>query len=457
MRPSALTAIAQRVRRAARRVVDPIPVTALGVLAAGVFWVGLEYLGKLHMDVVLLVACSAGLGLVAISVVSVVLLALALRFRARRLVAATELTLETGRLTPTGWVLPTFGYLPLVAVRWEWEHPGEFTVDPVPKLFRREERVRASRRGRHRGVRRRVVVEDVFRLARVAFRVDDPVAIEVRPHPGRLGRMEPLTAFAGGDDAPHPMGIDDGDRTDLRRYAPGDPARFIHWKVFARTRKLVVRVPERALSTARRTAAYFVAGAQDEASAGAARVAVERGALGRDWVFGADGASTDADTVADAISLIVGSAVDGSGGAPGGGQGAGLAAFVERAERAGPAALVVFGPLTKGPWIDAVHDLAARRPGGLRVVIGVDGLVAAADRGPLARLLTRAGPAEGSSAAVLNATLRALGHPRVDAVVYDRPTGRRLGRAHLSRSRRTKETAEAAPSLMPAKSRGARA
>ncbi|RLB57409.1 MAG: hypothetical protein DRJ42_00280 [Deltaproteobacteria bacterium] len=452
MRRSALIAIAQKVRRGARRVVDPIPVTALGVLAAGVFWVGLEYLGKQRMDVVLLVACSAGLGLVAISVVSVMLFAIALRFRARRLVAATELTLETGRLTPTGWVLPTFGYLPLVAVRWEWEYPEEFTVDPVRKLFRREERIRASRRGRHRGVRRRVVVEDVFRLARVAFRVDDPVAIEVRPHPGRLGRMEPLTAFAGGDDAPHPMGIDDGDRTDLRRYAPGDPARFIHWKVFARTRKLVVRVPERALSTARRTAAYFVAGPEDEASAGAARVAVERGALGRDWVFGADGAATDADNVADAVSLIVGSAVDGSGGASGEGQGAGLAAFVARAERSGPAALVVFAPLTKGPWIDAVHQLAARRPGGLRVVIGVDGLVPAPDRGPLARLLTRAGPVEGSSAEVLNSTLRALGHARVDVVVYDRPTGRRLGGAHVSRSRRAKKSV---PSLMPGKSRRA--
>lgn len=432
MRPSVLTTAYHRARRGARRGLDVIPITGLGALAAAVFWAGLTFLGQQRMDVVLLVACSAGLGLVVISLTAVVLSTLVLRFRARRLVSPTELALETGRLSPTGWALPTLTYVPLIAVDWHWERPEAFAVDPVRRVFRREERVVAARRGRHQGVRRRIVVGDVFGLARLAFRVDDPLTIEVRPHPGRLGRMEPLTAFAGGDDAPHPMGIDDGDRNELRRYAAGDPARFIHWKVFARTRKLVVRVPERALSQARRTAAYFIAGDQDEATAGAARVAVERGALGRDWVFGADGASVDADNAADALSLIVGSAA-----VPGtpadAGQGAGLGAFIDRAERAGPAALVIFAPLAVGPWVDVVHAVAGRRGRGLRVVIGVDGLAAPEVRGPLARLLTRARPVDGSSVEALNETLRALRRPGVDVVIYDRPTGRRLGGAQSHR------------------------
>ena len=52
--------------------------------------------------------------------------------------------------------------------------------------------------------------------------------------------------------------LEDGDRIELRRYVPGDSARFIHWKVFGRTRKLMVRVPERALSRARRTVGVLV-------------------------------------------------------------------------------------------------------------------------------------------------------------------------------------------------------
>ncbi len=430
MRLSSIKTAVATLGRLWRRIVDPIPITGLGILATLVFWAGLTFFGMEKMDVVLLVACSAGLGLVGIAVAGVVLFGIALRIRARHPGPRSELHLETQRESPTGWELPTFGFLPLVAVRWEWERPDGFVVDPERKLFKRLERVTTDRRGRHHGVRRRVIVEDVFRLARVAFRVDDPVVIDVRPHPGRLGRMEPLTAFAGGDDAPHPMGIDDGDRTELRRYAPGDPARFIHWKAFARTRKLVVRVPERALSQARRTAAYLISGDEDEASAAAARVAVERGALGRDWIFGASGASSDADDAADAIELIVSSAAHRDAGA------AGLAAFVQRAERAGPAALVVFAPPTEGPWIDAVQAVAAKRPRGLRVVIAVDGLIPEGERGPVAKLLTVPGAPQGLPVEVLDRTLRALGRSRIDVVVYDRPSGRRLGGAHVSRAKK---------------------
>ena len=84
--------------------------------------------------------------------------------------------------------------------------------------------------------------------------------IEVLPHLGGIRRLPVLTSLTGGEEFPHPMGLEDGDRVELRRYVPGDSARFIHWKVFGRTRKLMVRVPERALSRARRTVAYLVAG-----------------------------------------------------------------------------------------------------------------------------------------------------------------------------------------------------
>ena len=86
------------------------------------------------------------------------------------------------------------------------------------------------------------------------------------------------------------MGLEDGDRLELRRYTAGDPVRFMHWKVLSRTRKLMVRTPERALSVARRMAAFLIAGERDDASAAAARLALERRLLGSDWLFGTDDA-----------------------------------------------------------------------------------------------------------------------------------------------------------------------
>ena len=79
--------------------------------------------------------------------------------------------------------------------------------------------------------------------------------MDALPRLAGLSRMPALSSLASGDAAPHPMGLEDGDRLELRRYMPGDPARFIHWKVLSRTRRLMVRTPERALSLARRTAA----------------------------------------------------------------------------------------------------------------------------------------------------------------------------------------------------------
>ena len=125
-----------------------------------------------------------------------------------------------------------------------------------------------------RSVIRRVVVQDAFGLSRIAFQHRQPGPIEVLPHLGGIRRLPVLTSLTGGEEYPHPMGLEDGDRVELRRYVPGDSARFIHWKVFGRTRKLMVRMPERALSRARRTVAYLVAGA--------ARRSGRRSGTGRD-------------------------------------------------------------------------------------------------------------------------------------------------------------------------------
>jgi hypothetical protein len=275
-----------------------------------------------------------------------------------------------------------------------------------------------------RGIRRRLVIEDVFGLSRIAFRSDDPIFLAVLPHAGGLREMPLLVSLSGGDDIPHPMGIDDGDRVEIRRYAPGDPARFIHWKVFGRTRKLMVRMPERALTRARRTVAYLVAGRNDEASAAAARVAIESGALGPDWVFGADGTPGEADEPVGALERVIRSVEAKEKGA------LALRAFVERAEKAGPAALVLFVPPEPGPWLDRVVALLQARSGRSRVVVATDAISTVRPRHWLARLFLRAPARVGTPVEGLDRVTRALAGTRAQLVVVDRASGRRLGDAH---------------------------
>jgi len=416
------------VSHAVRRALDLWPLTPLGLLVLCAAGGSLKYFGFLELDVVLLVVGYVGLGLIAAATVSVGVGALVLLLRLRPTARENPLVLETGRLLPTGWQTSSLPWLPWIQVRWEWEpvvpkgaSPRFFpvvAVDPERRFGVLKERVVVRDRAWVTGFRRRVIVQDAFGLSRVAIRKSDPLEVEVVPHSGALGRLPTLIAMAGGDELPFPMGLDDGDRMDLRRYAPGDPARFIHWKVFARSRELMVRVPERALSKARRTLAYLVAGSHDDATAAAARVSVETGALGNDWVFGADGCAEDATDAATARTLVVRSVEGRLFGA------AALRSFVDRGERAGPASLVIFAPPETGPWLDRVTAVVRTRRGRARVVIGVDGLAPAPPRRWLSKLTLRGVLSKGPSLQGLAAIQRAVAIAGAQVVVVDRVTGR---------------------------------
>jgi len=422
-------------QRIYRRVADLFPVTLLGACVAGGAYAGLRVFGVEQLDLVLLVVGYAGLGLPAVAVVLVTFGALVLKLRKLQTSAESSTkeavggrSLETRRTTPTGLVVPSLWWLPLIQVSWQWERPEGVRVVPHRRFGKLVEEVVAEDRGEHRAVRRRLVIQDALGLARLAIRKDEQVPLVVRPTAGALRSVPALASFAGGDDQPHPLGVEEGDRIELRRYAPGDPARFIHWKVFARTGKLMVRRHERALVQARRTVAYLVAGPGDDATAGAARVALETHALGSEWVFGADGGDAAGTSSVDAaVSLIVRSAAERDDGA------AGLAAFLARADREGPASLVVFVPPEPGPWLARVVAQLARRRH-VRVVIAIDAVAPGPSvrrwRSWLGRVIALAMPRTGTPADRLESVLRTLAAARADVLLFDRSTGRALGEAH---------------------------
>lgn len=437
---------AERARALGRRVADRFPWTLLGLLgvAVAVLALGASYQ---MVDLTLLVVGWVTVGLVSLSTVVVVAGALLMAARLRKRRRAREegerwLELETERPQPSGFELPRDGWIPLLQTDWELELPADVSLTVEERLGRRYERLVAHRRGERSGLRRRVRVRDAFRLAALGLRDDDSLKLRILPHTGKLTRLPVLTSFAGGEDWPHPMGVAEGDRTELRRYAPGDPARFIHWKVFARTKKLVVRMPERALTRARRTVAYLVTGAADEASAGAARVAIESVSLGEEWSFGADGHPEPTSRIGEALDAIVHSAATPA--AAGAGH---LEPFLRRAEKRGPASLVVFVPAAPGPWLDRTVAALRPRAGRVRIVIGVDGLGTQPRRSAVRRLFTEPEPLAVSDAAALEEVLAALAPLRAEVLVLDRRSGRVLGEAHRRAARsagRERREAEAA-------------
>jgi hypothetical protein len=411
--------------RRLRRLTDPFPVTGLGLLVAGAAGAALKWLAYEQLDLVQLVIGYGAVGLVALSLLTVAIASIALKLTVRSPERDKPLHLETHRRAATGFSLPALAWLPLLQVRWEWEVPGrQVFVEHPRRNGRLHEQVLLDDRGDLQGLTRRIVVQDAFGLARIGLRSRDTSVVHVLPGTGALASMPVLRSFAGGDEQPHPLGLEDGDRVELRRYVAGDPARFIHWKVFGRTRRLMVRMPERALSRARRVVAYLVAGLDDDATAGAARVAVETGALGADWRFGGDGADADARSPHEAAEIIVRSVRARSSGA------AGLPSFMERAEREGPATLVMFVPPRPGAWLGRVVSVARARKGRVRAVLAVDGL-APHDAAPWwRRLLSQPAPSHGAPLSDVDAVLRALSAAGCDAVLLDRTSGRQLGEAH---------------------------
>ncbi len=413
--------------RAVRLVFALFPATGLG-LGVGVAAVAaLRLLAYGQLDLVMLVAGYGALALLALSLLVVLPTSVLQAVRLRRMDRPAPYHgpeghaprwIEAGRPTPTGASLPAMRWLPLVRLRLHWAAPREAQARGKTRHGRLHEVVVFQTRGRFERIERRLVVEDAFGLARVTLWRAASVTWRVLPAVGALRHVPLLRSISGGEEWPHPMGVEAGDRLELRRYAPGDPARFIHWRAFARTRKLVVRVPERALSRAHRTVAYLVTGDADEASAAAARTVLESGTLGRDWTFGADGSGAT-DRLADALDAICDSPAHRDHG------GKGLEPFLREAERKGPASLVLFCPARPGPWLDRVADVLARRVLPAHVVVGVDGLAQThGARSAWRRWLLRPEPRPEVDRPALERVVRRLQQARATVSVVDRPTGR---------------------------------
>lgn len=406
------------------------PVTLTGAVVTAGCLVATYHFGFGKLDLLLLALGIAGVSLVASSALMVAIGVLVVWLRARKQQERPPLRLECGHAMATGFRLGGARWLPLVEITWKW-------VAPVAAVrVEREghslvERVEASERDHFDRIVRQFEVRDIFGFAHIGFRLAELRGGRFAPWVGSLEQMHVVQGLSGGDEISHPDGPPRGDMYDMRRYVPGDPIRFVLWKVFAKTRNLMVRTPEPALAQDRRTIAYVVAGDGDEPAAGAARVAVDGNALGGEWVLGADGCDDLASSADRALDVLAKSAhaIRDDAGA--------LAAFMSRVSNNTATRAVVFVPGRSGPWVKRVAAAASSgpaRPARVDFVVCTDGIEKPRARSLWARD-TDGEPARRSAAdpAELAEVVKVLSGTGANVLVVDRPNGRMFSGKQLGR------------------------
>lgn len=428
-------AFGRRVWAIVRRGVELFPLTPLGIAVLAAAALALLRYGIGRVDLILLVVGGVAIAVGALGLLSVIAASIGLGLALRKAKGGDALTLECGYASRTGFSLSTLWFVPFVKIRWAWSSPAA-EVSLVKRARRLHEEVTGHRRGIHEEVERRVDVGDAFGLAKISLRVREPRTVRLVPSVGRLKNMAVVRSLATGEDLPFPGGQPEGERADLRRYVPGDPVRFILWKVFAKSRQLVVRTPEQAISPARQTFAYLVADEADEAAAGTARVAVETGALGQTWTLGADGTPEIAKGKTHAMEIIARSAS-----CPEDLRGGGLSSFLSKHVTRG-SRLVVFVPGRPGPWVERVAAAARTRSRGtgqaseIEFIVCTDGVDRTRPASLLRRLATSkprpdpAAPPRPVPIAEVRAVTTGLAAARASVLLVDRQNGHVWGEAH---------------------------
>jgi hypothetical protein len=415
------------------------PLSLAGLLAVVGAWWALRHWGIGRLDLVLLVVGAVIVATVLVSSLAVGVTAL-FWWRALRDLPAPPGQMEVGVWTETGGQLPSLRWIPFVHVDMSWVQPAaQVSLDRVDGAL--WERVRPTRRAEVNRVIRQVEVSDIFGFARMRLQRTHQASLVVLPSAGMLGRVRVLRAMAGGQDLSHPDGPAAGDPIDLRRYAPGDPVRLVLWKVYARNRKLVVRTPERALSPVQQTLAYMVAGPDDESSAGAARAALETGALGDEWVLGADGTVGTTSEVDEALHMLARSAS----GAATATEAAQLAPFLASSNGAEGRRLVLFAPARRGPWLQRAVAACARTSGEVEFIIAYDAIDRTGAESRWKRWVLAGAPSKTSGHAAapvsvarvdeLREVISALSAAGATVTLVDRTQGRTYAGAQFLRTR----------------------
>jgi len=412
-----------------RGLIGLFPLTRMGVaflaLFAGAAWL----YGVLSCDLILLVLGLGG-ALVMAALLLTTLLAAAITWpRTRKAATPGELDLDTGIPQPTGFRLRAPRFIPFAVVEWKWMNDGGGETEARVELERggRDlvELASPARRCIVTRIVRRFAVRDLFGLTEISWRRAEKTMLRVMPYRGMLSQMPPPAGLAEGDDLSDPYAEPKGDRVEMRQYAPGDPLRMVLWKVYARSGKMMVRTPERSVAERKRGCAYLVTSPKDDAAAAVARVAIERGLLGEDWCFAADGVQREAVEDRDAAFEIIAR----SGEASADDRAARLAAFAAKCENEGYQFCLLFIPHDEPAWRAVAEQGVATTSMRVQVITAASEILPDADSSRTrteraVRWLIKPAAHDGVSMAEIRsraALIRGLGN---DVMLAERNSGR---------------------------------
>lgn len=281
-----------------------------------------------------------------------------------------RLTAEAGFPNESGFTLTELKWLPLIRLSWEIEFPDHIQTRVRHGADRRllEEEIIPDRRCLTQELRRRFTVADVLGLCRYSWHQSQRADCCVLPRIHSLKSLPLLRSLTAEDGIPNPGGEPEGDRMEIRRYAPGDSVRNIMWKAYARTRQLNVRLPERSVMHSQRTLAYLLSSPRDEAAAAVARMALERGALGEIWQFGADGSAEPCSELQPALRAVARSrALQGQ-------HPYGLDDFLAKTGAPKGVHCILFAAAERADWLPRLRATIAGLSGQVSLVLATDGV-----------------------------------------------------------------------------------
>ncbi|MGB4247383.1 MAG: DUF58 domain-containing protein [Pseudohongiellaceae bacterium] len=415
--------------------VDRFPLTVQGVTVLLIALIALRLFGYGRMDLVVFALAVCALAIVCFSTIIVLLGGLILRHQIQHKLemqallrrSTPRIRVEAGYPNETGFTLPTMPWLPLISVSWEIVYPdaircrNKLSADELEW----EEEIIPQRRCKTDRITRRYTVSDVLGFSRFSWRFTQEGELLALPQSGNIKVLPLLRSLTAEDGIPDPGGNPEGDRMEIRPYVPGDSVRNIMWKVYARNRHLNVRLAERSVFHSNRTLAYLLSSPSDEAAAAVARVAVESGALGDDWLFGADGSAEPTNSIEQALELIAQSrALDGP-------HAYGLDAFLQQFGTQGSVHCIVFAGAEMAPWLSALRVTIARFRVRFSVVLATDGFVSESESSRWQRLLfsgsilteEQDNAKNGTARTELSRLLTELGQLVESTLVVDRRTG----------------------------------
>jgi hypothetical protein len=261
---------------------------ALLVLAGLTIWTQ----GIHHKDLVLFTGALVVLAVGALLLVLTVGTAIIAAVRSKRAHGTlASLQLDTNTECSTGFAVRFSRWLPFVSLNWEWVTPAGVEVRQRRRGKLLEEDVVPDCRGRSREIVRKFTIRDFLGLSAIQWMAKDPVMVRILPvRIMDTGLALPL-GLGMGEDLSDPSGTPIGDQVEMREYQPGDSPRLIRWKLYARTKKLLIRTPERAIAEQPSTCAYLLGGKFARSASELARELLERGSFGGEFLFGAEGSA----------------------------------------------------------------------------------------------------------------------------------------------------------------------